>query len=152
MPVTRCTHCGLDIEDRGDATFGGHTENWVHIDRGGQICHPQQADSPRAEPNETTMDLRKLVADTIGPTMLIGLQDADLYGPGGTERIQDWIDWISTAVADAVEPPGIDHDWHHTTPSAGLSCRRCELPHAQWSGQQCYAETAARPDPGSSHD
>jgi hypothetical protein len=52
MPDIRCVHCGLPIEDRGDPNpFGPWEVRWVHLDWGGQICHPQQAaDSPRAEP------------------------------------------------------------------------------------------------------
>ncbi|MFJ8146961.1 hypothetical protein ACIQ6R_18065 [Streptomyces sp. NPDC096048] len=29
------------------------------------------------------------------------------------------------------------HDWHHPTPSAGLRCRRCDLAHKNWSGEDC---------------
>lgn len=31
------------------------------------------------------------------------------------------------------------HDWHHPTPSAGLVCRRCNLAHKNWSGDDCPA-------------
>lgn len=29
------------------------------------------------------------------------------------------------------------HEWHHPTPSAGLRCRRCDLAHKHWSGEDC---------------
>jgi hypothetical protein len=41
----------------------------------------------------------KAVADAIGPTMLLGLQDAELFDEPGQERIRDWIKWISETVA-----------------------------------------------------
>jgi hypothetical protein len=31
------------------------------------------------------------------------------------------------------------HEWHHPTPSAGLRCRRCDLAHKEWSGEDCPA-------------
>lgn len=40
-----------------------------------------------------------LVAEAIGPVMLIGLQDAELFDQPGTERIGEWIKWISETVA-----------------------------------------------------
>ncbi len=36
--------------------------------------------------------------------MLLGLQDAELDGPGGTQRIGEWADWITAAVAAVVQP------------------------------------------------
>ena len=42
---------------------------------------------------------RKLIADNIRPTMLIGLQDAELHGEPGTQRIGEWIDWIAGQLA-----------------------------------------------------
>ncbi|MBT2429415.1 hypothetical protein J7F02_28315 [Streptomyces sp. ISL-112] len=47
---TRCAHCGLEIEDRGDPGFGTYTPRWVHIPGGYQTCNPQQPNSPRATP------------------------------------------------------------------------------------------------------
>jgi hypothetical protein len=51
----RCAHCGLEVEDRGhpvarDGEGFGWYSNWVHADWGGQICHPQDKNSPRAQP------------------------------------------------------------------------------------------------------
>lgn len=40
-------------------------------------------------------DLRPRIKAVIGPPMLIGLQDAYLSGPGGTQRIEDWVGWIA---------------------------------------------------------
>lgn len=48
--------------------------------------------------------LAQRIADAIGPNMLIGLQDADLWGSGGTERIQEWIDWIGKTLAEKLAP------------------------------------------------
>lgn len=49
---SKCAHCGLDIEDRGDPSMdGNHEVRWVHVDWGGRYCFPQQgAASPRATP------------------------------------------------------------------------------------------------------
>jgi hypothetical protein len=40
-----------------------------------------------------------VIANAIGPTMLFGLQDAELVGEPGRQRIEDWIKWISETVA-----------------------------------------------------
>lgn len=45
-----------------------------------------------------TTDLPQRIADAIGPTMRIGLQDAELDGQGGAERINEWIEWIADAL------------------------------------------------------
>ncbi|MFG2819902.1 hypothetical protein ACGFX4_10795 [Kitasatospora sp. NPDC048365] len=42
------------------------------------------------------------IADTIRPAMLHGLQDAELIGGPGTERINQWVDWIAAVVAGQV--------------------------------------------------
>lgn len=42
------------------------------------------------------------IADTIRPAMLNGLQDAELIGSLGTERINQWVDWIAAVVAGQV--------------------------------------------------
>lgn len=47
---TRCVHCWLEIEDRGDPGFGAYTPRWVHISGGYQTCNPQQPNSPVATP------------------------------------------------------------------------------------------------------
>ncbi|MGS2592048.1 hypothetical protein [Streptomyces hebeiensis] len=48
---TRCAHCGLQIEDRGDPGFGTYTPCWVHIPGRYTVCYPQQGGaSSRAEP------------------------------------------------------------------------------------------------------
>lgn len=46
---------------------------------------------------------RERYAAAIRPNMLLGLQDADLSGPGGTERIGEWVDWIAGAVATVAD-------------------------------------------------
>lgn len=49
-------------------------------------------------------DLRARVDAAIRPNLLIGLQDAELYDEPGTERINEWADWISRRIADLVRP------------------------------------------------
>jgi hypothetical protein len=39
------------------------------------------------------------IAQAIGPTMLFGLQDAELFDEPGKQRVQEWVDWISKTVA-----------------------------------------------------
>ena len=53
-------------------------------------------------------DQAALVADAIGPTMLLGLQDAELFDEPGQERIRDWIKWISETVAALPLPAPAD--------------------------------------------
>lgn len=50
--TTRCQHCGLEVEDRGDPSMdGNHHVHWVHIPGGYSICYPQEPGSPfRATP------------------------------------------------------------------------------------------------------
>lgn len=51
--MIRCV-CGKEIEDRGTPNMGGPPHvKWVHIPGGYTVCHPQQPDSPRAEPRAT---------------------------------------------------------------------------------------------------
>ncbi|MDH6576849.1 hypothetical protein [Kitasatospora sp. MAP5-34] len=45
------------------------------------------------------------IAAVIRPAMLTGLQEAELLGPVGTQRINEWADWISEAIAQAVVQP-----------------------------------------------
>ncbi|GAA3267997.1 hypothetical protein [Streptomyces lavendulae] len=48
-------------------------------------------------------------ADAIRPTMLMGLQDAELYDEPGAQRINQWVDWIAKTLADLpTEPPADD--------------------------------------------
>lgn len=42
------------------------------------------------------------IKKTIGPNMLLGLQDAELHDEPGAERIHEWVDWIANAVAPLV--------------------------------------------------
>ena len=42
------------------------------------------------------------IKKTIGPTMLIGLQDAELHDEPGEQRIREWVDWIANAIAPVV--------------------------------------------------
>jgi hypothetical protein len=44
-------------------------------------------------------DRAAAIAAAIGPTMLLSLQDAELAGAQGAERIRDWVKWISETVA-----------------------------------------------------
>lgn len=47
--------------------------------------------------------LRSAIDKAIRPTLLIGLQDADLSGPGGTQRINEWADWIADTLVPLVK-------------------------------------------------
>ncbi|MEV7814274.1 hypothetical protein AB0P05_26645 [Streptomyces flaveolus] len=40
------------------------------------------------------------------------------------------------------QAPPDEHDWHHATPSAGLTCTRCGLAHKNWDGSECPAMQA----------
>ena len=40
-----------------------------------------------------------VIAAAVGPVMRIGLQDAELAGAGGRQRIEEWIKWISETAA-----------------------------------------------------
>lgn len=42
------------------------------------------------------------IKKTIGPNMLLGLQDAELHDEPGAQRIHEWVDWIANAVAPLV--------------------------------------------------
>lgn len=44
--------------------------------------------------------VRERYAAAIRPNMLMGLQDAELDGPGGTQRINEWVDWIAKELAE----------------------------------------------------
>ncbi|MCY0959938.1 hypothetical protein [Streptomyces sp. H27-H5] len=44
---------------------------------------------------------REQYANIIRPVMLFGLQDAELDGAGGTQRINEWVDWIAQVLAEA---------------------------------------------------
>ncbi|MGW6912519.1 hypothetical protein ACWGB8_01655 [Kitasatospora sp. NPDC054939] len=59
--------------------------------------------------------LRQRIDAAIRPTMLIGLQDAELYDEPGRERIGEWADWITNAVLAVVEAEIAAR----TTPSPG---------------------------------
>jgi hypothetical protein len=48
--------------------------------------------------------LRDRIDTVIRPTMLIGLQDAELHDEPGRERIGEWADWITGAVLAVVQP------------------------------------------------
>lgn len=48
--------------------------------------------------------LAERIDAAIRPTMLLGLQDAELDGPGGTQRIGEWVDWIAARVAETLQP------------------------------------------------
>ena len=46
--------------------------------------------------------LRDRIKKAIGPNMLLGLQDVELYDEPGAQRIREWVDWIAGAVAQLV--------------------------------------------------
>lgn len=68
----------------------GFVPGWApHMDA---YAKSRPTPAPAADP------LRDQIAAAIRPTMLIGLQDAELDGPSGTQRINEWVDWIADAV------------------------------------------------------
>ncbi|MCP3820098.1 DUF6085 family protein [Streptomyces sp. A3M-1-3] len=71
----------------------------------GWVDH-QIAAADETTPAPAPSPLREQVAAAIRPNMLFGLQDAELDGPGGTQRINEWVDWIATAV---LAVPAIQH-------------------------------------------
>jgi hypothetical protein len=58
-----------------------------------------------------TDDLRQRIYDAIRPTMLLGLQDAELDGPGGAQRIGEWAEWIATTIAAELDQVRAERDW-----------------------------------------
>lgn len=50
-----------------------------------------------------TDSLTDRVKKTIGPNMLLGLQDAELHDEPGAERIREWVDWIANAIAPLID-------------------------------------------------
>jgi hypothetical protein len=53
-------------------------------------------------------DRTAAIAAAIGPAMLLGLQDAELFDEPGAERIRDWVKWISEVVAGLpAAPPAV---------------------------------------------
>ncbi|MFI8086439.1 hypothetical protein ACIF6L_37290 [Kitasatospora sp. NPDC086009] len=48
---------------------------------------------------------QRSIADMIRRPMLTGLQDAELIGPLGTTRINEWVDWIAAVVAGHIVQP-----------------------------------------------
>ncbi|MFF1908473.1 hypothetical protein [Kitasatospora sp. NPDC058218] len=48
---------------------------------------------------------QRSIADMIRRPMLTGLQDAELIGPLGTTRINEWVDWIAAVVAGQIVLP-----------------------------------------------
>lgn len=57
----------------------------------------------QAAPANPATALRDAIDAAIRPNMLFGLQDAELDGPGGTQRINEWADWITGAVVGVLE-------------------------------------------------
>jgi len=87
-----------------------------HYDDSHELCAPDcgTADGPsrvaaEEQPAEAQDgDRVKAIADAIGPVMLLGLQDAELFDEPGQERIRDWIKWISETVAALPAPELVD--------------------------------------------
>ncbi|MFJ5915006.1 hypothetical protein ACIQFW_04305 [Streptomyces ardesiacus] len=101
-----------------DHSHPGWAISFPDLDQDQRDTYLARADAALAElPRRTAGD----VAAVIGPTMLLGLQDAELDGEGGTQRIHDWIKWISEAVAalPAVLPATTNHD----TDTSGFELR-----------------------------
>ncbi|MFF7795577.1 hypothetical protein [Streptomyces sp. NPDC007991] len=58
--------------------------------------------TPATLTEEQLADLAGRIKRTIGPTMLLGLQNAELHDEPGTERIREWVTWIAGAIAPLV--------------------------------------------------
>ncbi|MFF8784770.1 hypothetical protein [Streptomyces sp. NPDC015125] len=76
-----------------------------------------------------TDELRQRIADAIRPTMLMGLQDAELFDAPGAERIGEWVDWISNKVTEVLQSDldqlrGRIHSLHKYVPDADY-CDLC---------------------------
>ncbi|MEV8544566.1 hypothetical protein [Streptomyces sp. NPDC051572] len=65
----------------------------------GYVADHLTANVVEAQAAEPPTGRAAVVANAIGPTMLFGLQDAELVGEPGRQRIEDWIKWISETVA-----------------------------------------------------
>lgn len=61
-------------------------------------------DAEPGTPDNAQDDLRQRIDAAIRPNMLFGLQDAELYGEGGAERIGEWVTWITDAVVTVLAP------------------------------------------------
>lgn len=64
-------------------------------------------------------DRAAVIANAIGPTMLIGLQDAELVGEPGRKRIEAWITWISETAAALPRAPQPDVETQSQQGDAG---------------------------------
>lgn len=67
--VSRCAHCGRDVEEKIDPDMGGnHHRWWVHVPGGYTPCNPQQgARSTKAEPAPPE-GLRERLAEALRTT------------------------------------------------------------------------------------
>lgn len=54
------------------------------------------------QPEELLDAVRTRFAKSIKPNMLFALEDAELYGEPGKQRISEWADWIETEVLAAL--------------------------------------------------
>ncbi|MFF1298186.1 MULTISPECIES: hypothetical protein [unclassified Streptomyces] len=52
------------------------------------------------QPSRTVTDC---VRNAIGPTMLLGLQDAELHDEPGEQRIREWVDWIAGTITPIID-------------------------------------------------
>lgn len=96
-----CPHCKgnmADPEDEGDwdSTVGAYNP----MTRAPcPVCHGTgKAGGSTAATPATPGSLRDRIDRAIRPIMVLGLQDAELDGPGGTQRINEWADWITETV------------------------------------------------------
>ncbi|MFE2045710.1 hypothetical protein ACFXAZ_33305 [Streptomyces sp. NPDC059477] len=95
------------VEDDSEFGFGSAAPSLEQLlagYHGARVKWPDQ--SPVASvaaperPDTKTLEARtQAIADAIGPTMLIGLGDAELFGAAGAQRIREWVAWISKTVA-----------------------------------------------------
>jgi histidine triad (HIT) family protein len=77
-----------------------------------------QRDKALARVAELGRPIRNRIEAKVRPAMLLGLQDAELYGEPGAQRIGEWVDWIADTLTEADTPAG---------PGAGLSNTETDL-------------------------
>lgn len=53
--------------------------------------------------DQLSLSVTERVKKAIGPTMLLGLQDAELHDEPGAERIREWVDWIADAITPIID-------------------------------------------------
>lgn len=72
-----------------------------------------ERDKARARLAELGRPIRDRIEAKVRPAMLLGLQDAELYGEPGAQRIGEWVDWIADTLTEADTPAGPGEESSH---------------------------------------